>query len=87
MIRDPASIAIGVVLPVILILLFGFGLSLDVKNVPIALYLEESTPQALDVAAGFQLVAIFRTADRALDGCRPAATGGARGGRHRAGAG
>ncbi|MFZ1100118.1 MAG: ABC transporter permease [Steroidobacteraceae bacterium] len=59
MIRDPASIAIGVVLPVILILLFGFGLSLDVKNVPIALYLEESTPQALDVAAGFQLSPYF----------------------------
>jgi ABC-2 type transport system permease protein len=32
--RDPSSIAIGVVLPLILILLFGYGLSLDVKNVP-----------------------------------------------------
>ena len=27
--RDPSAIAIGIVLPVILILLFGFGLSLD----------------------------------------------------------
>jgi ABC-2 type transport system permease protein len=35
--RDPSSIAIGVVFPVILILLFGYGLSLDVtKDVPIA---------------------------------------------------
>ena len=34
--RDPSSIAIGVVMPVILILLFGFGLSLDVKDVPLA---------------------------------------------------
>jgi len=33
MVRDPSSIAMGVVLPVILILLFGYGLSLDVKNV------------------------------------------------------
>ena len=32
--RDPSSIAIGVVLPLILILLFGYGLSLDVKDVP-----------------------------------------------------
>ncbi len=59
MIRDPASIAIGVVLPLILILLFGFGLSLDVKDVPVALDLEESSPQALDVAAGFQLSPYF----------------------------
>ena len=59
MVRDPASIAMGVVLPLILILLFGFGLSLDVKDVPVALDLEESSPQALDVAAGFQLSPYF----------------------------
>ena len=34
--RDPSSMAIGIVLPVMLILLFGYGLSLDVKQVPIA---------------------------------------------------
>jgi ABC-2 type transport system permease protein len=60
MVRDPASIAMGVVLPVILILLFGFGLSLDVKNVPIAVVLEDSSPQALDLTAGFQLSRYFR---------------------------
>ena len=31
-VRDPSSIAIGVVLPVMLILLFGYGLSLDVTE-------------------------------------------------------
>ena len=30
--RDPSSVAIGIVLPVILILLFGYGLSLDVTG-------------------------------------------------------
>ena len=39
--RDPSSIAIGVVLPLILILLFGYGLSLDVKNVPLAVVIDE----------------------------------------------
>jgi ABC-2 type transport system permease protein len=39
-VRDPSSIAIGVVLPLILILLFGYGLSLDVKNVPLAVVIE-----------------------------------------------
>ena len=59
MIRDPASIAVGVVLPAILILLFGFGLSLDVKNVPLAVVLEDSSPQALDLVAAFQLSPYF----------------------------
>ena len=60
MIRDPSTIAVGVVLPAILILLFGFGLSLDVKNVPIAVVLEDSSPQALGLAAGFRLSPYFR---------------------------
>jgi ABC-2 type transport system permease protein len=60
MVRDPASIAMGVVLPVILILLFGFGLSLDVKNVPVAVVLEQSSPEALDLTAGFQLSPYFQ---------------------------
>jgi ABC-2 type transport system permease protein len=57
--RDPSSIAIGIVLPVILILLFGYGLSLDVKNVPIAVVLEDSSPDAMELAAGFQLSPYF----------------------------
>jgi ABC-2 type transport system permease protein len=60
MIRDPSTIAVGVVLPAILILLFGFGLSLDVKNVPIAVVLEDSSPQALGLVASFQLSPYFR---------------------------
>jgi len=58
-IRDPASIAMGVVLPLILVLLFGFGLSLDVKNVPIALDLEDSSSDAMGLAAGFELSPYF----------------------------
>ncbi|HXS27851.1 MAG TPA: ABC transporter permease [Steroidobacteraceae bacterium] len=58
-IRDPASIAIGVVLPLILVLLFGFGLSLDVKNVPVALDLEGTSPEAVALAASFQLSPYF----------------------------
>ena len=58
-VRDPSSIAIGVVLPIILILLFGYGLSLDVRNVPVAVVLEESSPTALELVAGFQLSPYF----------------------------
>ena len=57
--RDPSSLAIGVVLPVVLILLYGYGLSLDVKDVPVAVVLEDSSPDACELAAGFQLSPYF----------------------------
>jgi ABC-2 type transport system permease protein len=57
--RDPSSIAIGIVMPVVLILLFGYGLSLDIKNVPVAIVMEDSSPDARDLAAGFQLSPYF----------------------------
>ena len=58
-VRDPSSIAIGVVLPVILILLFGYGLSLDVIDVPVAVVLEDSSPEARELASSFQLSRYF----------------------------
>ncbi len=60
-IRDPSSIAIGIVLPLILILLFGYGLSLDVQDVNVALVLEDPGPEAAQLASGFQLSRYFRT--------------------------
>lgn len=59
LVRDPSSIAIGIVMPVLLILLFGFGLSLDVKHVPIALVMENPSPDARDLAAAFELSSYF----------------------------
>ena len=44
--RDNSSILIGTVLPIILILIMGYGISLDVKNVPVAVVLEDSSPTA-----------------------------------------
>jgi ABC-2 type transport system permease protein len=57
--RDPSSIALALVMPVILILLFGYGLSLDVQNVPVAVVMENPTPDATDLAGGFQLSPYF----------------------------
>jgi ABC-2 type transport system permease protein len=59
MVRDPSSIAMGVVLPVILILLFGYGLSLDVKNVKVAVVLEAPSPDITELVSGFQLSPYF----------------------------
>jgi ABC-2 type transport system permease protein len=59
LVRDPSSIAIGLMTPVMLVLLFGYGLSLDVTNVPVAIVLEDSSPDARELVSGFQMSPYF----------------------------
>lgn len=54
MLRDRANLAVGLLLPVMLILLFGYGLSFDVKDAPVAVVLEDGSPAARDVVAGLR---------------------------------
>lgn len=54
MMRDKANLAVGLLLPVVLILLFGYGLSFDVKNAPLAVVMEDSSPTAREVISGLQ---------------------------------
>jgi len=49
-IRDPSSIMISGVLPLILLFLYGFGVSLDVNHLKIGLVLEDTSPDALSFA-------------------------------------
>ena len=48
LLRDNSSLLMGVVLPLVLILIIGCGMSLDVKNVPTAVVLEDHAPTARD---------------------------------------
>lgn len=59
-VRDPSSVAIALVMPVFLILLSGYALSLDVKEVPVAIVLEQPTPDAADLASSFMLSSYFK---------------------------
>lgn len=43
-VRDPSSILISVILPAILLFLYGLGVSLDAKNLRVGLVLEDSSP-------------------------------------------
>jgi ABC-2 type transport system permease protein len=54
LLRDRSNLAVGLLLPVLLILLFGYGLSFDVTDAPVAIVLEDRSPQARDVLAGLQ---------------------------------
>ena len=49
--RDPSSISIAFVLPIVLLLLFGFGVSLDAKHVPVALVVENPTVESTSFVA------------------------------------
>ncbi|MBA1155807.1 ABC transporter permease [Microvirga mediterraneensis] len=61
LLRDPSSIAIGIVMPLLMLVLFGYGLNLDVKNVPMALVMEDTSADARGVASGFELSEYFDT--------------------------
>lgn len=54
MLRDRSTLAVGLLLPAVLILLFGYGLSFDVKNAPVAVVLEDSSPSAREVLSGLE---------------------------------
>ncbi|MBQ5947980.1 ABC transporter permease [Massilia sp. ST3] len=53
MLRDRSNLAVGLLLPVVLILLFGYGLSFDVREAPLAIVMEDASPAAQDVVQGF----------------------------------
>ena len=52
--RDPSCILIAFVLPVILLFIFGYGLSLDAKRVRLAMVLEDRSPTAQSLWSSFE---------------------------------
>jgi ABC-2 type transport system permease protein len=52
-VRDPSSIGIAFVLPVILLFLFGYGISLDTEHVPVAIVAEKPSEPAERLVARF----------------------------------
>ena len=52
--RDPSSIAIAFLMPVVLLLLFGYGVSLDAENVPIALVVDQPSADTASFTEAFR---------------------------------
>ena len=57
--RDPSSIAIAFVMPVVLLLLFGFAVSLDAKNIRLALVVEQPDANSSSLVAAFRSSEFF----------------------------
>jgi len=52
--RDPSSIAIAFVMPVVLLLLFGYGVSLDARHIPLAMVVEGPDANTASLTGAFQ---------------------------------
>ena len=52
-VHDPSTILIAFILPVILLFLFAYAVSLDVRQIHIGVVLESDTPKATELAAAF----------------------------------
>lgn len=59
LLRDRSNLAIGILLPALLIVIFGYGLSLDVRHAPIAIVLEDASPAARQAIAPLQGSPVF----------------------------
>ncbi len=53
LLRDPIYLGMAFVIPTTLLLLFGYGLSLDVKHLPVAIIDHEQSPFSRDYLDGF----------------------------------
>ncbi len=57
--RDPSSIAIAFLMPFFLLLLFGYGVSLDAEHVPVALVVEAPDSETASLAGSFMASRYF----------------------------
>lgn len=63
--RDRLSLAIAIALPLILMVIFGFALSFDVKHVPLVVWDQSQTQLSRDLVSQFTGSPYFRLADYA----------------------
>ncbi|HEB81798.1 MAG TPA: ABC transporter permease [Gammaproteobacteria bacterium] len=52
--RDPSSIAIAFVLPVVLLFLFGYGVSLDARDIPVGIVVEQPDAATQSLTGSFE---------------------------------
>lgn len=61
-VRDPSSIAIAFLMPLFLLLLFGYGVSLDSEHIPVALVVEQPDADTASFTASFHKSKYFMPA-------------------------
>lgn len=60
--RDPRSLAIALLMPLMQMVLLGYGISLDIKHVPLCLYDQENSQTSREMLQDFTASGWFKTA-------------------------
>ena len=58
--RDPSSISIAFVMPVVLLFLFGYGVSLDAKHIPVGIVIEQPDLATKSLSGSFNRSEFFK---------------------------
>ncbi len=66
-VRDPRSLVMALALPLLMILLFGYALTLDVDRIPAIVYDLDQTPESRELIARFQGSRYFHITGTATD--------------------
>tara|TARA_R110002110_G_C13462523_1_gene718425 strand:- start:1164 stop:2261 length:1098 start_codon:yes stop_codon:yes gene_type:complete len=59
LVRDPITLGLCAVMPLVMLFLFGYAVNLDVENVAFAVYDEDRSPASRDLAARFAATPYF----------------------------
>ncbi len=76
--RDPRSLGMAIAIPMLMLLLFGYALTLDVDNVPMVVWDQSGTPESRELVSRFDGLPLLRVRgardrtipeiERAIDG-------------------
>lgn len=63
--RDPRALGIAIVLPMIMLMIFGYALTLDLDRVPLAVWDQSRTPQSRELVSRFEESRYFSVVSQA----------------------
>lgn len=59
LLRDRLSLSIGIMLPIILLLTFGYAMSMDIRNIKLAVVIPKTSPETTEMMARFKASKYF----------------------------
>ncbi|MBK8792548.1 MAG: ABC transporter permease [Holophaga sp.] len=65
--RDPRALGIAIVLPMVMLMIFGYALTMDLDRVPLAVWDQSRTPQSRELVGRFEGSRYFAVVTRAND--------------------